>query len=333
MSKGKSGVLKFVLVACPLFLFNLFLVINNIKHDPKDTEACEKAMEASSTKVWRAYLDEFPNGWCVLDAEEAIKREEDEIRRQAEAEAKAREEQFYKETIEKNTLDAWENYLREFPEGVHAFEAKFKIKELSEGASEKNEPKPDTSEPRDKPVEIKSESKKNPSQPKVINKPVPVETWSSTHYSFPTQRLVEDKPVQRKTWSSRSPHAMTWKQAVAYCKNLEEDWFTDWRLPNIDELRKLVRNCPQAQTNGSCEVSQKNNCLSLRCSEPEDSCGCDRKSGNVGYYSKLGDNSETWLWSSSTRSDNPEYAWILSFLFGGVYNNVKVFNFYVRCIR
>ena len=419
-----------------------------------------------------------------MEAKEAIKREEDEIRRIAEAETKAREEQLYREAKEKNTRAAWENYLREFPKAEYAFEAKsnrtkmkkvgalewsdrspdkmdwnaakqycenltddnyndwrlpnidelrsliqncpktedggeckvsevkcclsskkcknkcpgsgdceykpdnvgyysrfgdhgiglwssssssdatdsawfvdFERGEVSigsksmlhyvrcvrgtrevsdlKGGSEKKEskPKPDIPKTQDKAAEVKSEPKKSSSRPKVVTNPVPGESRSSTHDSFSVPRPVEDKPVQRKTWSSRSPHAMTWKQAVAYCKNLEEDGVTDWRLPNIDELRKLVRNCPQTQTNGSCEVSQKNNCLSLRCSEPEGSCGCDRKSGNVGYYSKLGDNSETWLWSSSTRSDNPEYAWILSFLFGGVYNNVKVFNVYVRCIR
>ncbi len=35
---------------------------------------------------------------------------------------------------------------------------------------------------------------------------------------------------------------MTWNDAVDYCANLNEDGYSDWRLPNIDELKTLMGN-------------------------------------------------------------------------------------------
>ena len=41
-------------------------------------------------------------------------------------------------------------------------------------------------------------------------------------------------------WSEKSEEKMTIDDAVAYCENLEEDGFTDWVLPTIDELKTIV---------------------------------------------------------------------------------------------
>jgi hypothetical protein len=38
---------------------------------------------------------------------------------------------------------------------------------------------------------------------------------------------------------SGSEHDLTWKGAAAYCKNLQLDGHSDWRLPTVDELEKI----------------------------------------------------------------------------------------------
>ena len=132
-------------------------------------------------------------------------------------------------------------------------------------------------------------------------------------------------------WSSRSSYEMNWESAVSYCNNLTECGYSDWRLPTISELRTLIQNCSGTVTGGSCGVTDS--CLSYsNCWS--DSCYCDYYiENNGGYYSKLGDDDNVWLWSSSTSSVNADNAWRVGFDIGGVADNDKGDGNHVRCVR
>ena len=132
-------------------------------------------------------------------------------------------------------------------------------------------------------------------------------------------------------WSSKASNIMNWDDAVNYCNNLNEDGHSDWRLPDIDELRTLIKNCPTTETGGECKVSEKSGCLSNDdCWEPQGSCYCENRSGD--YYSNLGDND--LFWSSSTMSNNSYDAWSVYFNQGLVAVSDKHLNLYnVRCVR
>ena len=143
---------------------------------------------------------------------------------------------------------------------------------------------------------------------------------------------------RRLSWSKRSSDKMTWPEAIDYCQNLNEGGYTDWRLPNIDELRTIIKNCPKTETGGQCKVSRKKGCLSWeRCGNgyKEGSCYCESLNNNGGYYSKLGDNDNVRLWSSSIISDKTGSAWYVHFYSGGVYGYDKdnANNINVRCVR
>lgn len=138
--------------------------------------------------------------------------------------------------------------------------------------------------------------------------------------------------IDNKTWSSRSPNTLSQEEALEYCNNLTSCGHSDWHLPNIDELRTLIKNCLGTETDGSCEVSETNNCLSMQtCFTQEDCFSCPRP----GDYSKLGDGN-IFLWSSSILSDNPENAWGVLFENASVSilskNESKYFT-YARCVR
>ena len=139
----------------------------------------------------------------------------------------------------------------------------------------------------------------------------------------------ESLPIQAERkglqWSNKAPRKMNWKDAVNYCKNLTEGGYSDWRLPNIDELRSLIQNHPGTQTGGSCPISEKAGKLADR--DWTDDC-----IGKLGSnFSKLGDTD--WFWSSSTRSGYPDYAWVVGFGDGVVSYLNKTYNIYVRCVR
>ncbi len=129
-------------------------------------------------------------------------------------------------------------------------------------------------------------------------------------------------------WSKKAPERMNWSSALEYCKNLEEEGYSDWHLPNISELRTIIINCPGSQAGGDCRVKDPD-CLSSNCWS-RDSCSCD---GSEESYSALGDDKNTWLWSSSERSDGSKHAWYVTFLGGKVRDDYKNYNRYVRCAR
>ena len=139
-----------------------------------------------------------------------------------------------------------------------------------------------------------------------------------------------DSTEQDYMWSSKSSYEMTWDDAVSYCDNLTERGYSDWHLPTISELRTLIKNCSGTVTGGSCGVTDS--CLSYsNCWS--DSCHCDYMKNNGGYYSKLGDDDNVRLWSSSTPSDTTNRPWGVDFYDGYVGRSNKGNDDYVRCVR
>ena len=82
---------------------------------------------------------------------------------------------------------------------------------------------------------------------------------------------LKKKPVkplpdaEKLIWSSVATKAMNWKEAQNYCSDLEENDSSDWRLPNIDELRTLIKNCDRTKLNGECKISENRQCLGEKC--------------------------------------------------------------------
>ena len=165
-----------------------------------------------------------------------------------------------------NNAEIWKDYLKQFPNGICAFEAKSEIKKLNHKA-----------------------------QRKAV----------SLH------------------WSKKAKKMMVVKDAVNYCKNLSEGGHKDWRLPTIDELRTLIQNCPNTETDGACNVTDsclsQNECKNRACN------GCENK--NI-RHSKLGDRG--MFWSSSFRPDNN--AWYIDFTYGSIHSRSNEKKS-VRCVR
>lgn len=164
---------------------------------------------------------------------------------------------------------------------------------------------------------------------------------SSGSSTFPECSTADVTPcydsTSHLTWSKKADTPYTWSDAGTYCDNLTEGGYSDWRLPNISELRTLIKNCSGTQMpGGTCGVIDTGNsstsCLSYNSCWTESACySCS--SDSTGGHSKFGETGV--FWSSSTLSDYTDYAWIVNFGYGNVsFNFFKADNYYyVRCVR
>ena len=128
-------------------------------------------------------------------------------------------------------------------------------------------------------------------------------------------------------WSEVSYPRMTWDEAKQYCEDLDEDDHNDWRLPNIDELRTLIK-APEAISGGKCQISEKAGKLA----DEDYTRDCSNS------ICKLGGDSITAgfpdiLWSSSVQSDNPDKAWTVDFGDGRVSHTYTDSKQFVSCVR
>lgn len=104
-------------------------------------------------------------------------------------------------------------------------------------------------------------------------------------------------------WSSVPVHNKTWKDAVQYCRSLNEGGHSDWRLPTIDEMRSIVVNCPATQPYGMCKISDSTGALT-KAYYTKACNGC--KKGRTRL------NGHGWFWTSSEMLETDHY-WVLSF--------------------
>ena len=98
-------------------------------------------------------------------------------------------------------------------------------------------------------------------------------------------------------WANTYASYLTWEKAFEYCDNLEYGGYSDWRVPNINELSSLINH---AKYNPASDFA--------------------------------GMPSETF-WSSTTSVSANTEALIVYFRYGSVYGSNKIYNLNVRCVR
>lgn len=148
--------------------------------------------------------------------------------------------------------------------------------------------------------------------------------------------------IDGNMWSARSEKEMTFNDAKDYCRHLTELEHNDWRLPTIDELRTLIKDCPKTEEHGSCgftdecllEIIEEDYDYDFTCDEDSD-CHCERRYSyyDESSYSKLGDWVDIW---SSIPKNNDDEAWYVDFGDGGIHPSDKYYygmTCHVRCVR
>ena len=120
-----------------------------------------------------------------------------------------------------------------------------------------------------------------------------------------TEETVSGKVVVTDTvtglqWTKESSSTVNWQDALAHCETLDYGGHTDWRLPNIEELKTLID---------------------------------DTIYDPASIFPDMP--SPAYFWSSSTRVNSPDVAWDVGFEYGDVNYNVKSNDSinYARCVR
>jgi len=116
-----------------------------------------------------------------------------------------------------------------------------------------------------------------------------------------TESTVNGKVIVTDTvtgiiWQKEYSDTLTWVNALNYCENLTYAGYTDWRLPNIEELETLIDDL------------------------------YDPASSFPGISSNT-------FWASSSSVYDTGNAWFVAFDLGNVNNYKKTENFYARCVR
>ena len=114
-----------------------------------------------------------------------------------------------------------------------------------------------------------------------------------------TGDIVKDSLSKLEFQDDAVGSSMIWESAVAHCEALDLGGHSDWRLPNINELKSIV----------------------------------DRSKINPAIVNGFENTSSYYYWSSTTYEGGKGYAWRIYFYYGFVDYNAKDGYYYVRCVR
>ena len=117
-----------------------------------------------------------------------------------------------------------------------------------------------------------------------------------------TGNIVTDNSTALQWQDDAIGSTMSWTSAITHCENLSLDGHSDWRLPNINELKSLVDD---TKVNPAIDDS---------------ATAFEYTASN--YY-----------WSSTTYAGYSDSAWYVHFYYGYQYYYYKTNSYYVHCVR
>jgi len=130
---------------------------------------------------------------------------------------------------------------------------------------------------------------------------------------------------------------LNFTEATAFCEDFDLGGYNDWRIPNIDELRSLIRGCAVNEPPGACGVTaQAPACLDPGCSN---TCGeCSENAGPAAggcYWDvALSNRCSNPLWSSSPLGTSLDSHWLIHFAIAGLMSHGTTDSTnLVRCVR
>ena len=132
--------------------------------------------------------------------------------------------------------------------------------------------------------------------------------YAEADFTRDNEQIVTDNITNLQWQDDNDAKTVTksWVDAISYCEELTLGGYTDWRLPNINELKIIIDRTKQ---------------------NPEIASG---------FQNTNTDNPEDdYYWSSTSYNGDKEYAWIVYFGNGNINIGDKEYdsNAHVRCVR
>ena len=121
--------------------------------------------------------------------------------------------------------------------------------------------------------------------------------WGAFTEATVSGKVIVTDTVTGLIWTKEYSGTVIWQNALAYCENLSYAGYTDWRLPNIDELKTLIDDTIYSPA-----------------------------STFPGMLSE-------YFWSSSSHAHYTTPAWRVDFSYGYVNYSSKANTYCARCVR
>ena len=82
----------------------------------------------------------------------------------------------------------------------------------------------------------------------------PCDLIQYSYWNDPATNLTWQNP--QKDAYTKDDGGLTQPDAIRYCEELVLGGYDDWRLPNIDEMRTVLRGNPYTETGGDCPMTE-----------------------------------------------------------------------------
>jgi hypothetical protein len=139
---------------------------------------------------------------------------------------------------------------------------------------------------------------------------------------------------QDPTYFGEKELGIAWADAHTYCEALSVEGYDDWYMPNVDELRTIIRGCPSTMTDGACAIVEGSE--ETLFSEACDGCALNQGPASDGCYWVDGFSggcpSNLWLWTSSESID-PGFPFFVDPSVGRLGRTFDSLSMGVRCVR
>lgn len=138
---------------------------------------------------------------------------------------------------------------------------------------------------------------------------------------------------QDPTYFGATNHGINWVDSMAYCSGLDEDGATDWYMPNVDEVRTIIKGCESTATGGACTIVDGS--PDTMYSEACDGCGLFAGPADSCYWPDHFSGlcpASMWLWTSSESVD-PGFPFFFDPSAGRLGRTFDTLSMGVRCVR
>jgi len=138
---------------------------------------------------------------------------------------------------------------------------------------------------------------------------------------------------QDPTYFGSTNNGINWADAVVYCNALEQDGANGWYMPNVDEVRTIIKGCASTETGGSCTIVDGS--PDTMYSEACDGCALFGGPADSCYWPDAFNGlcpASMWLWTSSESVD-PGFPFFFDPSAGRLGRTFDTLSMGVRCVR